>query len=114
MNIRQNVQYLKGVGPKKAQALKKIGIENIYDLATYYPRRYEDLSSVQPIGSLKPGDTANIQGKIVAMADRNTRRGLKLLTVMMADDTGSIQINFFNQDYLKKKFKQGFLMAWNS
>ena len=107
MDIRQNVQYLKGVGPKKAQALKKLGIENIYDLATYYPRRYEDLSSVQPIGSLKPGDTANIQGKIVAMADRNTRRGLKLLTVMMADDTGSIQINFFNQDYLKKKFKQG-------
>ena len=107
MDIRQNVQYLKGVGPKKAQALKKLGIENIYDLATYYPRRYEDLSSVQPIGSLKPGDTANIQGKIVAMADRNTRRGLKLLTVMMADDTGNIQINFFNQDYLKKKFKQG-------
>lgn len=107
MDIRQNVQYLKGVGPKKAQALKKLGIENIYDLATYYPRRYEDLSRVQPIGSLKPGDTANIQGKIVAMADRNTRRGLKLLTVMMADDTGSIQINFFNQDYLKKKFKQG-------
>ena len=107
MDIRQNVQYLKGVGPKKAQALKKLGIENIYDLATYYPRRYEDLSSVQPIGSLKAGDTANIQGKIVAMADRNTRRGLKLLTVMMADDTGSIQINFFNQDYLKKKFKQG-------
>lgn len=107
MDIRQNVQYLKGVGPKKAQALKKIGIENIYDLSTYYPRRYEDLSSLQTIGSLKAGETANIQGKIVAIADRNTRRGLKLLTVMINDDTGCIQINFFNQDYLKKKFKQG-------
>ncbi len=107
MDIRQNVQYLKGVGPKKAQALKKIGIETIYDLSTYYPRRYEDLSSLQTIGSLKAGETANIQGKIVAIADRNTRRGLKLLTVMINDDTGCIQINFFNQDYLKKKFKQG-------
>ena len=83
MDIRQNVQYLKGVGPKKAQALKKIGIETIYDLSTYYPRRYEDLSSLQTIGSLKAGETANIQGKIVAIADRNTRRGLKLLTVMI-------------------------------
>ena len=107
MDIRQNVQYLKGVGPKKGQALKKIGIETIYDLSTYYPRRYEDLSSLQTIGSLKAGETANIQGKIVAIADRNTRRGLKLLTVMINDDTGCIQINFFNQDYLKKKFKQG-------
>lgn len=107
MDIRQNVQYLKGVGPKKGQALKKIGIETIYDLSTYYPRRYEDLSSLQTIGSLKAGETANIQGKIVAIAGRNTRRGLKLLTVMINDDTGCIQINFFNQDYLKKKFKQG-------
>ena len=44
MDIKQNVQYLKGVGPKKAQALKRLGIENIYDLMTYYPRRYEDQS----------------------------------------------------------------------
>ena len=38
MDIRQSVQYLKGVGPKKAQALKRLGIENIYDLMTYYPK----------------------------------------------------------------------------
>ena len=37
MDIRENIQFLKGVGPKKAQALKKLGIENIYDLITYYP-----------------------------------------------------------------------------
>ena len=110
MDIKQNVQYLKGVGPKKAQALKRLGIENIYDLMTYYPRRYEDQSDVNAIGSLKAGQIANIQGKIVALADKNTRRGLKLLTVVLADDTGTIQLNFFNQDYLKKKLKQGTMM----
>ena len=47
----------------------------------------------------------NIQGKIMAMAEKNTRRGLKLLTIMLADDTGVVQLNFFNQDYLKKKLK---------
>lgn len=110
MDIKQSVQFLKGVGPKKAQALKRLGIENIYDLITYYPRRYEDLSYVNAIGSLKVGEVVNIKGKIVAMADKNTRRGLKLLTIILADDTGSIQINFFNQDYLKKKLKQGMMM----
>ena len=105
MDIRENIQFLKGVGPKKAQALKKLGIENIYDLITYYPRRYEDQSQIVPIGRIKVGEVVNIQGKIMAMAEKNTRRGLKLLTIMLADDTGVVQLNFFNQDYLKKKLK---------
>ena len=53
MDIRENIQFLKGVGPKKAQALKKLGIEKIYDLITYYPRRYEDQSQIVPIGRIK-------------------------------------------------------------
>ena len=105
MNIQENVQFLKGVGPKKASILKKLGIENIYDLITYYPRRYEDQQSTTPIGELNVGETVNIQGKIVALAEKNTRRGLKLLTIMLADNTGTIQLNFFNQAYLKKKLK---------
>lgn len=105
MNIQENVQFLKGVGPKKASILKKLGIENIYDLITYYPRRYEDQQNTTPIAELNVGETVNIQGKIVALAEKNTRRGLKLLTIMLADNTGTIQLNFFNQAYLKKKFK---------
>ena len=107
MDIKQSVQYLKGVGPKKLQGLKRLGIENIYDLMTYYPRRYEDQSEVKPIGNLQVDEVANVEGNIVAMAEKNTRRGLKLLTVILADDSGTIQLNWFNQDYLKKKFKQG-------
>lgn len=107
MDIKQSVQYLKGVGPKKLQSLKRLGIENIYDLMTYYPRRYEDQSEIKPIGNLQVDEIANIEGTIVAMAEKNTRRGLKLLTVILADDSGTIQLNWFNQDFLKKKLKQG-------
>lgn len=107
MDIRQSVQFLKGVGPKKAKALQKLGIENIYDLLTYYPRRYEDQSEITPMAQLQAGDTANVRGRIAAIAEKNTRRGLKLLTVILADDSGTIQLNWFNQDYLKKKLKQG-------
>lgn len=107
MDIRQSVQFLKGVGPKKAKALQKLGVENIYDLLTYYPRRYEDQSEITPMAQLQAGDTANVRGRIAAIAEKNTRRGLKLLTVILADDSGTIQLNWFNQDYLKKKLKQG-------
>ncbi len=107
MDIRQSVQFLKGVGPKKAKALQKLGVENIYDLLTYYPRRYEDQSEVTSMAQLQAGDTANVRGRIAAVAEKNTRRGLKLLTVILADDSGTIQLNWFNQDYLKKKLKQG-------
>lgn len=107
MDIRQSVQFLKGVGPKKAKALQKLGVENIYDLLTYYPRRYEDQSEITPMAQLQAGDTANVRGRIAAIAEKNTRRGLKLLTAILADDSGTIQLNWFNQDYLKKKLKQG-------
>lgn len=107
MDIRQSVQFLKGVGPKKAKALQKLGIENIYDLLTYYPRRYEDQSEITPMAQLQAGDTANVRGRVAAVAEKNTRRGLKLLTVILADDSGTIQLNWFNQEYLKKKLKQG-------
>ena len=105
MEIQDSIQFLKGVGPKKAQAFKRLGIENIYDLITYYPRRYEDQSEITPMGRLQVGQVANVKGKIVAIAEKNTRRGLKLFTVMLADDTGTIQLSFFNQEYLKKKLK---------
>lgn len=105
MDIQESIQFLKGVGPKKAQAFKRLGIENIYDLMTYYPRRYENQSEITPMGHLEVGKIVNVKGKIVAIAEKNTRRGLKLFTVMLADDTGTIQLSFFNQDYLKKKLK---------
>ena len=79
MDIRENIQFLKGVGPKKAQALKKLGIENIYDLITYYPRRYEDQSQIVPIGRIKVGEVVNIQGKLWLWQKKNTRRGFKII-----------------------------------
>ncbi len=107
MDIRESVQFLKGVGPKKAQLLKRIKIENIYDILTYFPYRYENQSEMKAIAALTVGEVANIRGKIAAVSNKNTRRGLSLLTAILADESGTIQLNWFNQDYLKKKLKVG-------
>lgn len=70
MNFEQGIQFIKGVGPKKAQILKSLGIENIYDLVTYYPKRYSDQSEVTPIAMLNPDETVNIAGRILTIQEK--------------------------------------------
>ena len=60
MKLDSNVQYLKGVGPRRATALESVGIRSVYDLLNYLPRRYLDRSMIVPIGSLKANMEATI------------------------------------------------------
>ena len=68
------VQFVKGVGPERARALKEEGIETVRDLLFILPRRYEDRSNLAPIKSLKPGVRSTVCGKIVAVSLKRARR----------------------------------------
>nr|WP_196594942.1 ATP-dependent DNA helicase RecG [Pectinatus sottacetonis] len=105
MDIEKNIQYLKGVGPKKAYALGRLGIKNIYDLITYYPKRYNDQSEIENISSVKADEVVNISGRILNIQERASRQGMKITTAILADDTGSIQLVWFNQPFVKKTIK---------
>ena len=107
MDLKDSVQYIKGVGPKKAQILSRMGIDNIYDLLTYYPYRYQDQSSITDIADLEVGTVANVAGTVAAVRDKSSRRGMKMLIVLVRDNTGVIQVTWFNQQYLKNKLKPG-------
>lgn len=107
MDITTKVQYLKGVGPKKVAALARMGIVNIYDLLTYFPRRYEDQTDITPIGELSVDSLVNIQGELINIQESTSRRGMTILKLYLADATGSIQLVFFNQKFLKQKFTVG-------
>ena len=61
MQLSDSVKYIKGVGPKKAEALGKLGINTVYELLTYYPRTYEDQSVLTSISELKPGEQATVE-----------------------------------------------------
>ncbi len=67
-------QFLKGVGPARAVKLAKLGIENVNDLITHYPRKYYDRRQLRPIGALQPGVEETILGRILTSADRVARR----------------------------------------
>lgn len=108
MKLSDSVKYIKGVGPKKAEALGKLGINTVYDLLTYYPRTYEDQSVLTSIGELKQGVQATVAGTILNLQEKQGgRRGMSILTAMVGDGTGFLTVTWFNQKFLKNKLKPG-------
>ncbi len=101
------VQFLKSVGPARARALTRLGIETVGDLLAHYPRRYFDRTSCLPIGRARPGQDVTVLGEVLTCSDRRTRQGGNLLTVTLGDDTGVMFCVWFNQKFLKKQFKPG-------
>jgi ATP-dependent DNA helicase RecG len=100
-------QYLKGVGPQRALKLAKLGIENVNELLTHFPRKYYDRRQIHSIASLQPGSEETVVGRILTSAGRNTRRRQSILTAAVGDDTGVIQVVWFNQPYLARHLKPG-------
>ena len=102
------IQFAKGVGPRRARLLEKLGIENVEDAFWFVPWRYDDRLEVLPIGNLLPGMKATIKGVVERCRINTTsRRRLVVVTVTVRDETGVIECVFFNQPYLEKTFVGG-------
>ena len=93
----QSVRYLKGVGPKVAEKLHKLGIQTQRDVLFHLPLRYEDRTSVTAIGSLQPGGRSLIQAEVLQAATRFRRQGRsrRVLVAKLADPTGLLTIRLF-------------------
>ena len=102
-----NVMYVKGVGPRRAQALEKLGIVTKYDLLTHYPRNYENHSSLTKIADIIEGENVVLVGRIYGLTSREIRRNLTIINAILVDNTGRIQLTWFNQTWLLNKLKDG-------
>ena len=107
-DLNTEVRYLKGIGEKKAQALAKLGVFSLRDLVSFFPRKYEDRSSVKPIALTCGGESVCVEA-MVADTPRLTRirRGLDIVKLRAVDDSASIDITFFNQPYAKDNLHRG-------
>jgi ATP-dependent DNA helicase RecG len=102
------LQFLKGVGPRRAADLERAGLLTIEDLLYRFPIRYEDRSHLQPIASLKPGHNASIAGRVIACGLRSTRRpGFKIFEAAIDDGSGSLRAVWLNQPFLRDIFMRG-------
>ena len=108
MDLNKNIQYVKGVGEARAKLLNRLGIFNLYDLITYYPRAHEDRSIPKKIAELIDGEDALIEViPVTRVSEVRIRRNMTILKMNVRDDSGMCQITWFNQPYLKSMFKQG-------
>ncbi|MCA9498421.1 MAG: hypothetical protein KC588_04415, partial [Nitrospira sp.] len=102
------IQFAKGVGPRRARLLEKLGVQTLEDAFWFLPWRYENRLEVLPIGNLLPGMKATIKGRVQKVWVKTTyRRRLVVVTVTVRDETGLIECVFFNQPYLEKTFMPG-------
>ena len=108
MNLQTSVQYLKGVGEKRAAALRKLGIHTLGDLLGHVPRAYEDWQKIQPVASAPLGVPVCVRARVgQAPAEHRVRSGMTLYKTKVSDASGSLALTIFNSGYQAAKLKEG-------
>ena len=102
------LQFLKGVGPRKAADFASAGLTTVEDLLYRFPRRYEDRSRLLPIAKLREGQTATITGDVIRCGLRGTRRpGFRIFEALLRDPSATVRLAWFNSAYLKDQIHAG-------
>jgi ATP-dependent DNA helicase RecG len=106
--LQTPLQYVKGVGPRRAAEFKRAGLLTIEDLLVRFPLRYEDRNAFTPIADAKPGQDATIVGEVVTTTVHPTRRrGFKIFEMLVRDASGVAKVVFFNQPFMLNVFRPG-------
>ncbi len=100
-------QFLKGVGPRRAEALGRLGVHTVRDLLFHVPRRYEDASTVSRIADLQIGTDATVIGEITSKGVIRTRSGLRIFQAILADGSGRIECSWPGQPFLDRSLHKG-------
>jgi ATP-dependent DNA helicase RecG len=101
------VTELDGVGAKREDALKMVGVESVLDLLMYYPRRYIDRTAQVMIDQMAIGEQAMVLARVDRIAGRRTQKGRSLVEARVSDDSGSLKVTFFNQPWRTKQLLEG-------
>lgn len=107
LDLNKDIQYVKGIGPKRAEKLNKLNIFTLKDLLYYFPRQFEDRNNLKKIIQLENEEKATIKVVIVGVSTSSPRKGLSITKVDVRDETGYAKLVFFNQQYVKNAFKPG-------
>ncbi|GAA0707986.1 ATP-dependent DNA helicase RecG [Paraclostridium ghonii] len=106
-NLSKEIKYVKGIGPKRANKLSKLGIFTVSDLLFYFPRQYEDRNNLKKIFELKDEEKVTIRVIVNNIETSNVRKGLVITKVGVRDETGFARLVFFNQEYISSTLKKG-------
>lgn len=108
LSLDQNIQYLKGVGEKRAQLFYKLGVQTVRDLLHYYPRDYEDWSHPLTVGSAPLNELCCVRAKLLfPAAEHRVRKGMTLYKCQFSDGKDMLQVTLFNNGYLAGSLTPG-------
>ncbi len=106
MNLATSLERVKGVGEKTAEQFTAAGLHTVGDLITFLPRAYEDFSHITSIADIQPGKVT-VKARCETVSTRPVRRGMRITTATLVDNSGKIQAVWFNQPYREKQLKTG-------
>jgi len=106
MKLATSLDKIKGIGPKTFEALGSAGLKTVEDALNFLPRRYDDFSEVVKISDLQPGNVA-VRAKCESISTRHVRRGMRLTTATLVDDSGKVKAIWFNQPYRETQLSSG-------
>src|SRR5215212_1494207 len=107
LTLETPITYLKGVGPRRAEALARLGITTAGDLLYHVPHRYEDATTVSRIAALEPGMDATVIGRVISKGIIPTRKGLRIFQAVVRDASGMIEASWPGQPYLDRTIDKG-------
>ncbi|NMS90979.1 ATP-dependent DNA helicase RecG [Clostridioides difficile] len=107
LDLYKDVQYVKGIGPKKADKLNRLGIFTLKDLLYYFPRQFEDRNNLKKIAQLEDDEKVTIKAVISSINTFSPKEGMTLTKIDVKDETGSAKLVFFNKSYIKNTFRSG-------
>ncbi|MEO8201669.1 MAG: ATP-dependent DNA helicase RecG [Gemmatimonadota bacterium] len=104
------IQFLKGVGERRAEALRRLGVDTARDLLWHLPRRYLDLSTITPLARARIGEEVSCVGRVVAKRVMPTRRGLRMFRAVLRDESGVLECVWPGQPFLDRTITEGQLL----
>lgn len=106
LNLDSNIQFIKGVGEKRAKLFNSLGIFCVDSLIHFYPRKYEDWSASKNLEAVKSGETISIKATLITpVKEAMIRRGLTLFKCKFSDGENVISVTIFNNKYLAKSLR---------
>ena len=104
MLLSDSVQFVKGVGPKMKENLRRLGISTVEDLLNFFPRRYQDWTRVTKMEDAHYGEEQVLYGRILEVKEIHPRMRMSILRVTISDGTGTAVLTYFNQPWKKNEF----------